>query len=117
MIGALYDRLCDTAARLYQLVSERATFQAMHRPEGNILCFRYMADGHRNDEELDRINFELRQRYNRSGEGWITMTVLEGRRVLRTTIMNPRTGEEHLRKLLEGLERLGREPGTRSDSS
>jgi hypothetical protein len=45
------------------------------------------------------------------------MTVLEGRRVLRTTIMNPRTGEEHLRKLLDGLERLGREPGTRSDSS
>jgi hypothetical protein len=37
------------------------------------------------------------------------MTVLGGRRVLRTTVMNPRTGEEHLVKLLEGLERMGRE--------
>jgi glutamate/tyrosine decarboxylase-like PLP-dependent enzyme len=109
MIGALYDRLCDTSTRLHQLVGERTTFEAMHRPEGNILCFRYLADGHRNDEELDRINFELRQRYNRSGEGWLTMTVLNGRRVLRTTIMNPRTGEEHLRKLLDGLERVGKE--------
>lgn len=109
LIGALYDRLCETAARLYQLVSERPAFQTLHRPEGNILCFRYLGDGHRSDEELDRINFELRQRYNRSGEGWITMTVLDGRRVLRTTIMNPRTGEEHLKALLDGLERMGRE--------
>lgn len=107
LIGALYDRLCDTADRLYQLLSERASFQTMHRPEGNILCFRYLADGHRNDEELDRINYELRQRYNRSGEGWITMTVLDGRRVLRTTIMNPRTGEAHLKALLDGLEKVG----------
>ncbi|HWA59311.1 MAG TPA: pyridoxal-dependent decarboxylase, partial [Gemmatimonadales bacterium] len=109
LIGALYDRLCETAARLYQLLSERPAFQTLHRPEGNILCFRYLGDGHRSDEELDRINFELRQRYNRSGEGWITMTVLDGRRVLRTTIMNPRTGEEHLKALLDGLERMGRE--------
>ncbi|HSB53788.1 MAG TPA: pyridoxal-dependent decarboxylase, partial [Gemmatimonadales bacterium] len=64
MIGELYDRLCATSERLHGLIGERATFQAMHRPEGNILCFRYLADGHRNDEELDRINFELRQRYN-----------------------------------------------------
>lgn len=109
MIGALYDRLCETTATLYRLVSEHRAFQTIHRPEGNILCFRYMGDGHRNDEELDRLNFELRQRYNRSGEGWITMTVLDRRRVLRTTIMNPRTSEEHLQRLLEGLERMGRE--------
>ena len=108
-IGALYDRLCETTATLHHLVSEHPAFEPLHRPEGNILCFRYVGDGRRNDEELDRVNFELRQRYNRSGEGWITMTVLGGRRVLRTTVMNPRTGEEHLVKLLEGLERMGRE--------
>ena len=108
-IGALYDRLCETTATLHQLVSVHPSFQPQHRPEGNILCFRYVGDGQRNDEELDRLNFELRQRYNRSGEGWITMTVLGGRRVLRTTVMNPRTGEEHLRRLLEGLERMGKE--------
>ncbi|MFN8653236.1 MAG: pyridoxal-dependent decarboxylase [Gemmatimonadales bacterium] len=108
MIGALYDRLCETSARLYELLGERATFETLHRPEGNILCFRYVADRRRSDEELDRLNFELRQRYNRSGEGWITMTVLNGRRVLRTTIMNPRTREEHLRALLDGLERVAR---------
>jgi L-2,4-diaminobutyrate decarboxylase len=108
MIGQLYDRLCETTAKLYDMIGAHRSFQAIHRPEGNILCFRYMSDGHRNDEELDQINFDLRQRYNRTGEGWLTMTVLDGRRVLRTTIMNPRTGETHLEKLLEGLERVGR---------
>ena len=107
MIGALYDRLCETTATLHQLVSEHPAFQPLHRPEGNILCFRYLGDGRRSEEELDRLNFELRQQYNRSGEGWITMTVLGGRRVLRTTVMNPRTGEDHLRRMLEGLERMG----------
>jgi hypothetical protein len=31
------------------------------------------------------------------------MTMLGGQRVLRTTIMNPRTGAEHLDALLAGL--------------
>ena len=109
MIGQLYDRLCETTASLHQMVSGHRAFQAIHRPEGNILCFRYVGDGHRNDEALDQLNFELRQRYNRTGEGWLTMTVLDGRRVLRTTIMNPRTTESHLARLLEGLEGVGRE--------
>lgn len=108
LIGELYDRLCETTQKLYDMIGRHRAFQTIHRPEGNILCFRYMADGHRNDEELDRINFDLRQRYNRTGEGWLTMTLLGGRRVLRVTIMNPRTTEVHLEKLLEGLEKTGK---------
>jgi L-2,4-diaminobutyrate decarboxylase len=103
-VAALYDRLCETADQLYQAVVAHPAFEALHRPESNILCFRYVGDRRRSDEELDRLNFNLRQRYNASGAGWITMTVVGGRRVLRTTIMNPRTGKEHLEKLLEGLQ-------------
>jgi len=106
-VAALYDRLCETANHLYQAVVVHPAFEALHQPESNILCFRYVGDGRRSDEELDRLNFDLRQRYNGSGAGWITMTVLGGRRVLRTTIMNPRTGPEHVERLLEGLRREG----------
>jgi len=102
-IGALYDRLCDTARTLYYAVEAHPDFEAIHEPESNILCFRYVGDGAADEATLDRLNYELRQRYNRSGRGWITMTVLGGRRVLRTTIMNPRTGPEHLAELLDGL--------------
>jgi len=103
LFGALYDRLCDTASLLHAAVLEHPAFEALHRPESNILCFRYVGDGRVTGDALDQLNFELRQRYNRSGRGWITMTVLEGKRALRTTIMNPRTGPEHVQRLLEGL--------------
>jgi L-2,4-diaminobutyrate decarboxylase len=107
-IGGLYDRLADTASQLYAAVQDRPAFKALHRPEGNILCFRYVGDRTAPAPALDRLNFELRQRYNRSGRGWITMTVLGERRVLRTTIMNPRTGPEHIEALLNGLEEEAR---------
>ena len=102
-IGRLYDRLCDTTTALYEKVRAHPAFAPMHVPESNILCFRYAGDGTVTGEALDRLHVELRERYYRSGAGWITTTVLDGQRVLRTTIMNPRTRPSHLDALLAGL--------------
>ena len=107
-IAALYDHLCDVAAQLHRLLTARADFEALHEPEGNILCFRYRpaalrGGGPEEADGLDRLNQTLRERYNRSGRGWITATVLDGRRVLRVTVMNPRTGPAQLQTLLDGL--------------
>ncbi len=94
-LGSLYDHLCGTARLLYDAIEERSEFENLHEPESNILCFRYRGS--------DALNRELRPRYNREGSGWITATVLDGRPVLRVTMMNPRTGREHVRALLDGL--------------
>lgn len=55
---------------------------------------------------LDELNRLARDRYNDSGEGWITSTLLDGRRVLRVTIINPRTNREHLQRVLDGIDRV-----------
>jgi L-2,4-diaminobutyrate decarboxylase len=102
-IGELYDRLCNLTAELYGLIERHPSFETLHAPESNILCFRFVGDGRSDDAALDLLNKELRERFNRSGLGWITTTVLNGRRVLRVTIMNPRTRAEHLQRLLDGL--------------
>lgn len=102
-IGLLYDRLCDVTLTLHQAVRAHPAFEAIHQPECNILCFRYLGDGRVTGAALDQLNFDLRQRYNRSGRGWITTTVLDSRRLLRVTVMNPRTGAEHVAALLDGL--------------
>jgi L-2,4-diaminobutyrate decarboxylase len=103
--GALYDRLCETARALHVLVTARPGFVALHVPESNILCFRFVGDGHDADE-LDAINLDLRTRLNRGGAGWITTTMLGGRRVLRVAVMNPRTTPADLAAVLDALEAL-----------
>ena len=141
-IAALFDDLCETTRALHDAIAADPRFEAIHEPECNILCFRYLGEGtehlraehpqagnarpilghaeraHAPDprgenrqgasERMDLLNAALRDRYNRSGRGWITTTVLEGRRVLRVTVMNPRTRPEHVRRMLDGLAAEGR---------
>jgi L-2,4-diaminobutyrate decarboxylase len=112
-LGQLYDHLCNTARLLHDAIEERGDFENLHEPESNILCFRYLGAKRRKKaggaltssdvDQIDALNRELRPRYNREGTGWITATVLGGRPVLRVTMMNPRTGAEHVKALLDGL--------------
>jgi L-2,4-diaminobutyrate decarboxylase len=104
-LGALYDHQCDLAAAMHARLAEHPLFEPMHEPESNILCFRWIGDGSHGDEALDAFNRELRESYNRSGAGWITATTLGPRRVLRVTIMNPRTTEADLVEIIDGLAR------------
>ena len=106
-LGELYDYFCALARFMFEETAERAGFVALHEPEGNILCFRYVGSGGLSNVTLDEVNRELRERYNQSGEGWITATNLDGRRVLRVTLMKPRTTTDDIRDILDGLARVG----------
>jgi L-2,4-diaminobutyrate decarboxylase len=107
--GRLQEKTVENTALLYRKLSEATDFEAMHAPESNILCFRHLPPRVRERpvEEIDAFQGALRERYNASGKGWITATVLEGRRVLRVTMMNPLTEEEHIERLLDGLREEG----------
>lgn len=100
--GLLYQHFCDLTLELHGLLKAHPEFEVMHEPEGNILCFRFV-DGRKTAEELDELNLRLRVQYNTAGTGWITTTVLDGKRVLRTTMMNPRTRRTHLEQLVAEL--------------
>jgi L-2,4-diaminobutyrate decarboxylase len=106
-LGALYDRLCDTARALHALIVARPDFEALHEPESNILCFRFLGDPSRDEEWRDALNLSLRQEFNRSGEGWVTTTVVGGRRVLRVAVMNPRTTPDDVGHTLDRLAAAG----------
>ncbi len=55
------------------------------------------------EKEIVRWLADLRERLIRSGRAWITTTVLRGRRVLRVTMMKPRTTEAHIDTMLDAL--------------
>ena len=101
-LAAAHDHLCAMARALWEEIGSRDDFVALHEPESNILCFRFIRPG-ADEAALDELNRRLREAYNTSGAGWITSTVLAGRRVLRVTVMNPRTSRRHVTELLDGL--------------
>ena len=110
-LAELHDYFCALTRFMWEEIAEREDFEALHEPESNILCFRYLPKAQNgrvlDDAAVDEINRELRERYNRSGEGWITATNLGGRRVLRVTILNARTTTTDVRAILDGLAAAG----------
>jgi L-2,4-diaminobutyrate decarboxylase len=112
-IARLQERTVDNALALHGLLSDAGDFEPAHMPDSNILCFRHLPASRngRPKEELDALQGRLREAYNASGRGWITTTVLGGRRVLRVTLMNPATELRHLAALLDGLRETGRAMG------
>ena len=107
-IASVYDALCERTRELQDLLAARPEFEVLHEPECNILCFRWVGSPRLDEAELDPLNLALRERWNGSGDGWITTTVYEGRRVLRVVLMNPLTTTEHLGRLADGLAALAR---------
>ena len=99
--AAVYDHLCATTHAIWERVVEHPSFEAIHQPECNILCFRHVGD--------DDLNARLRPAYNATGEGWITLTRLDGHPVLRITVMNPLTTDDDGARMLAGVARLARQ--------
>jgi L-2,4-diaminobutyrate decarboxylase len=102
-IGAAYDHLCEIAGAMHAELLRRPEFEVLHQPASNILCFRWVGTPRLPAEAVDTFNTTLRERFNRSGLGWITATVLNGHRALRVTIMNPRTQVRDAVAVLDGL--------------
>ena len=89
------DHVTAMTRYLYERVLASDDFEAMHEPEFNIFCFR-----HRRGD-----NARIRDDLIRSGAAWITSTVLKGERVLRVTIINPRTERAHVDAMLDAVRR------------
>lgn len=85
------EKVADLTRYCHELVEQSDDFEAMHVPHFNIFCFR-----HRTGD-----NGAIRERLMRSGQAWITSTLLRGERVLRITVINPRTERSHIAAMLD----------------
>jgi glutamate/tyrosine decarboxylase-like PLP-dependent enzyme len=100
--------------RLYALVDAHPEFEAFTH-ELSIATFRYVpADLHAaprsaaREEYLNRLNEALLDRIQRSGEAFVSHTIVGGRYVLRACIVNLNTRVEDIEALPEIVARLGR---------
>ena len=97
----------DLGRAFYEMLSAAQDFEPLHKPECNIVAFRYepsRLDG-ASDERVGDFQREVRRRLIESGEFYIVQTNLEGRGALRVTIINPLTTRDDLTALLEAIRR------------
>jgi L-2,4-diaminobutyrate decarboxylase len=102
---ALVTHTCAVCAAAFRYCAESSVLEPLHEPHSNILCFR-LREPHRKDS--DRIHWEVKEELNESGYGYISSTVLDGRRVLRIVVMNPRTQAGDVEDVLKRIERIAR---------
>lgn len=81
-------------------------FQRLGEVETAVCCFRYLPDSvsQLNGVEQDRIQQRIQQTIERSGEAWLTTTILHGRRALRVNINSFLTEQRHVDILLRALQ-------------
>jgi L-2,4-diaminobutyrate decarboxylase len=110
LFADLVDVTIDLAQELHALLVAADDFEALHKPQCNIVAFRYLPVELRyaSPEIVDRLQLRLRRAVIESGEFYLVQSRLDGRPVLRTTIINPLTTKEDLAALLECLRRHGR---------
>jgi L-2,4-diaminobutyrate decarboxylase len=102
----LTTHVCELAETAYRHCLSSTVLEPMHRPDSNIFCFQLR--GRRNDAHSDRLHWKLKEALNESGFGYVSSTVLGGRRVLRLVIMNPRTTWSDIRAVLDWIARRAR---------
>ncbi len=103
LLEAYVTRCYDLARDLASLIEDAPDFELALRPQANIVCFRHLPRGVDRDdgEALDAAQATARQRVIEQGECYLVQTVLANRRYLRVTTMNPLSGDDDLRRLLE----------------
>ena len=100
---ALISHTCAVCAAAYRYCAESRILEPLHEPHSNILCFRLRRQ---RDADSDKVHWDVKEKLNESGYGYISSTVLDGRRVLRLVVMNPRTQARDVEDVLKRIERI-----------
>jgi L-2,4-diaminobutyrate decarboxylase len=97
----LTTHVCDVAEAAFQYCSRSDVLEPVHAPQSNIFCFRLRGARGR---DSDRRHWSIKEEINESGFAYISSTVLEGQRVLRIVVMNPRTSASDIVDVLRRVE-------------
>jgi glutamate/tyrosine decarboxylase-like PLP-dependent enzyme len=110
-----YAKVIERQIRLTEYLAscldELKDFQRLGQIETAVCCFKFLPEAAwwAGGKDQDRLQQRLQQRIEKSGEAWITTTVLHGRRALRVNINSFLTEQRHVDDLLELLQRESKE--------
>lgn len=101
------ERQIDLTNYLASKLDQMSGFKRLGQVETAVCCFRYLPESVAilAGDEQDRVQQRLQQIIERSGEAWLTTTVLHGRRALRVNINSFLTEQRHVDVLLGLLQK------------
>jgi aromatic-L-amino-acid/L-tryptophan decarboxylase len=101
----------DLTNYLAERIDQLDDFQRISPVETAVCCFRFVprSRSELKEKDLDLLQGRLQQVIERSGEAWLTTTVLKERRTLRVNINSFLTEQHHIDDLVELLQRSGRQ--------
>ena len=103
----IVERQIELTRHLASRVDGLEDFERLSPVETAVCCFRFVpkAAAGMNDAELDALQGQVQQAIERSGEAWLTTTVLHGRRAFRVNVNSFLTEQQHIDHLVELLRR------------
>ncbi len=110
-IGSAVSRTCALARYLEQRIANTPELELLAPVELNIICFRYRAD------DSDRVNARIVVELQESGSVAPSTTIIDGRLAIRAAIVNHRTGQDEVDRLLDRTLAHGRSILKNSDAA
>jgi len=110
-LGAAIARTCELARYLESRIAATPELELLAPVELNVVCFRYRS------EDAQRINPRIAIELQESGVAAPSTTILEGRLAIRAAIVNHRTSEREIGRLVEKTVELGRAMEARAAAS
>jgi len=103
-MAALQEATVDLTRAIADELERRPEFELVHCPQTNIVCFRHVPPRLSGDDAaLDRHQDAARDELRRTRFAYLSGTTLGGRRVLRMTLINPRTTLDDVRAILDRI--------------
>lgn len=99
------ERQIDLTNFLASRLDELENFKRVGEVETAVCCFRFLPRPDLDGPAIDRLQQRLQQLIERSGEAWLTTTVLNGRRAMRVNINSFLTEQHHVDDLVKLLVR------------
>jgi len=103
------ERHIDLTNYLAKQLDALGDFKRVGEVETAVCCFRFVPTPDLDGPNLDLLQQRLQQVIERSGEAWLTTTILNGRRALRVNINSFLTEQRDIDDLVKLLARSARD--------
>lgn len=100
------DFLCNLISRAYEHLLLDYDFETLHKPEANMLCFRYKPKNI-NSNYVKDFQISIRNQLKSNGNFFISKVNIDGEPALRVVFMNHKIKLSHFKMLLVEIKKIG----------